>query len=472
MKKLTAISIAAMLLATVGAGCNSSTYVPPENTSASVAVYSFTLSADDSIMAGLDTVFFTIDLANARIFNADSLPVGTRVDALVPVIRVVENVSAATLTVKRDNDADTTFDYLSNPDDSIDFTHPVTLSLTSPSGAAKRDYTVQVNVHKMTSDSLEWARSDRRNLPSAFNVPTRQHTARTADAYYCLTQAGSSWSMASAEHPEADWTVAAPALPAGADINSFCATRNALYILADGILHTSPDGIAWTSTGLERHSLYGGYGDILVGNVKTPTGFETALYPGDTRIANPSKLPITGTSMPVNVRFDIASEELMLVTGGIVADGARSADTWGFDGRSWMKISTKPLPAALSGIAMVPFTTFRIIDVINVLRYSSMLAIGGTDGSTVSRTVYVSNDYGMAWAEGGSLIQLPDYMPAVHGAQAFVEDETLTASRATRPITEWQCPYIYLFGGTRPDGTLSNSIWRGTINRLTFKPLQ
>ena len=116
-----------------------------------------------------------------------------------------------------------------------------------------------------------------------------------------------------------------------------------------------------------------------------------------------------------------------------------------------MKISTKPLPAALSGIAMVPFTTFRIIDVINVLRYSSMLAIGGTDGSTVSRTVYVSNDYGMAWAEGGSLIQLPDYMPAVHGAQAFVEDETLTASRATRPITEWQCPYIYLFGGTRPD---------------------
>lgn len=46
------------------------------------------------------------------------------------------------------------------------------------------------------------------------------------------------------------------------------------------------------------------------------------------------------------------------------------------------------------------------------------------------------------------------------------------ASRAVKPIESWDCPYIYLFGGTDLTGTLNDSVWRGVLNRLTFKPLQ
>jgi hypothetical protein len=46
------------------------------------------------------------------------------------------------------------------------------------------------------------------------------------------------------------------------------------------------------------------------------------------------------------------------------------------------------------------------------------------------------------------------------------------ASRATAPITQWEVPYIYLFGGYDSEGYLYNSVWRGVINRLSFKPLQ
>ena len=112
-----------------------------------------------------------------------------------------------------------------------------------------------------------------------------------------------------------------------------------------------------------------------------------------------------------------------------------------------------------------------------------MFAFGGTDGIKLNRTLYTSVDYGIKWNVGGQLLQLPDFIPSFYGAQAFVAESTLSvsrnsiwneyvSSRATAPITEWDCPYIYIFGGYDKDGNLNRSIWRGTINRLSFKPLQ
>lgn len=44
--------------------------------------------------------------------------------------------------------------------------------------------------------------------------------------------------------------------------------------------------------------------------------------------------------------------------------------------------------------------------------------------------------------------------------------------RATEAITSWECPYIYSFGGIKPDNTLQSTVWRAAINRLMFKPIQ
>jgi hypothetical protein len=41
----------------------------------------------------------------------------------------------------------------------------------------------------------------------------------------------------------------------------------------------------------------------------------------------------------------------------------------------------------------------------------------------------------------------------------------------TQAVTEWECPYIYLFGGEDTAGNTFNTIWRGVINRYTFKPI-
>jgi hypothetical protein len=105
----------------------------------------------------------------------------------------------------------------------------------------------------------------------------------------------------------------------------------------------------------------------------------------------------------------------------------------------------------------------------------------------------------MNWKEADDLLQLPDYVPAMYGSQTLIFSTTMTesarsslspwsyyaskelprywtittnSSRATTPITSWDCPYIYMFGGYDANGTLYDTLWRGVINRLTFKPLQ
>ena len=73
---------------------------PVEITYTSVAVTSFSIAKDDSILAGLDTVFFS-NLQRAQIFNADSLPFGTRTDKLVPKMTTLEGASEARFIMTR-----------------------------------------------------------------------------------------------------------------------------------------------------------------------------------------------------------------------------------------------------------------------------------------------------------------------------------------------------------------------------------
>lgn len=135
--------------------------------------------------------------------------------------------------------------------------------------------------------------------------------------------------------------------------------------------------------------------------------------------------------------------------------------------------------------------------------------MGGNDGKANNSTIYISDDCGMTWYEASKTLQLPDFMVALHDADAVVVDQTFTdadlnpaaigrgmaaqwtpielayrlpggaytsgfmsASRATEPISSWECPYIYSFGGIKPDNKLQSTVRRATINRLMFKPIQ
>ena len=74
-----------MLIAAVAAGltsCNTDSYYYTEANYTGAPVTSFSLKSNKDVLANLDSVFFSIDLVNGRIFNAEPLPKGTDITKL------------------------------------------------------------------------------------------------------------------------------------------------------------------------------------------------------------------------------------------------------------------------------------------------------------------------------------------------------------------------------------------------------
>ncbi|MDE6527990.1 MAG: hypothetical protein K2L78_02955, partial [Muribaculaceae bacterium] len=115
------------------------------------------------------------------------------------------------------------------------------------------------------------------------------------------------------------------------------------------------------------------------------------------------------------------------------------------------------------------------------------------------RDVYVARDMGITWQKGGQSLQLPKYIPSVYDADLVVSaiqmsaDASATAagwlempvegvhpyyarmmpkSRIVSATEQWECPYLYMFGGIEDDNNLQNAVWRGVVNHFTFRPLE
>lgn len=460
-----------------------------------LSVTSFKLNQDDSVLAHLDTVFFSIDLTNARIFNADSLPKGTDIHALTVSIGL-PTVSRAMIYFDGKEGRDSV-DYLENSTDTIDFSRgPATLSITTYDGQLSRDYSIGINVHLQDPDSLAWGSTAMRALPSALDAPKSARMVELDGTFYCLTDSASGASIASASNIEGDWTSKSTTLPQGADINSLTAAPSGLYITdSSHRLHNSTDGgLTWTATGASMSHIYGAYGDEVIGCLRRADGSYVQIsYPSATDSATatalPEGCPVEGTSALMVYSTEWSYELTAITTGGRSADGTPTGASWGYDGRRWMNVSLAP-GAARSGMSVVAYTGYRNEGFWDVKPYEVFLAFGGmTADGKVSNEMWISFDRGLHWTQGRESIQLPEFIPALHGASAIVADQTLTSTMLSSrsrlwkdypdaPLpsrasidTSWTCPYIYIAGGYTASGALSPSIWRGAINRLTYRPL-
>lgn len=472
-----------------------------------VAVQAFSLEKNDSVIAHLDSVFFAIDLNNAVIYNPDSLPLGTNVEKLVLKITLPTVNSATLIEAAAPGGKAREIDYVATPKDSINFTYGnAKLKIESYDKKVTREYVIKVNVHKMVPDSLYWNRLATRQLPAAVGTVTAEKAVKLGDRVYCLICGGDGEKMAVSENPGDDfWEVTDAHLPASARVETLTAAGGSLYLLDDdGALFSSADGTAWTACGQVFHWLYGDYNGQLLASRNDGGDWVTVTYPAMTVTdVDDTAFPVEATSTMLTFETKWATNPTSIFIGGRTASGSLSADTWGYDGTTWAVVSSLSLPEGVESPVLVPYFSYTSDNVKwTATRYSVLLAWGGlqADGS-VSKTLYISYDNGIRWRKADDLLQLPSYIPAIYDAQAIVMPSILTASRAmtdgswepipsrripawlmvetpgmmsraVSPITEWECPYIYLFGGRDASGVLQNTIWRGVINRLTFKPLQ
>ena len=136
--------------------------------------------------AGKDTVYkktitgsnylFHIDQVNHRIYNTDSLPIGTDVSR---VVCSISSASSSLVTIK-DVDSDTVRVY--NSTDSIDFTTPREFLVYSSDGNGYTKYTINVNAHQEEEYKLTWQRMD--DATPWPSTPNTQH--QTPNTYQII----------------------------------------------------------------------------------------------------------------------------------------------------------------------------------------------------------------------------------------------------------------------------------------------
>lgn len=503
------------LMALLSTSCNSKSDDEQEGQNisyTSTVISSFSLVEDEEVLRNLNTVFFTIDLDNALIFNAQPLPKGTKVSSLGVTIGTGV-LSAINISYIDDNGATQTIDYMADSSAKINFSHgPATVTVTSGDGNHTRSYKITVNVYDVDADLLAWDDASRAELPTNLGIDNvkaakavdynGQPLVLTSDGQGALCIA----TCADIDNPQ--WTYTIPVMPYNTpdgrvDVSTLTVCGDNLYMTAgDNLLLTSSDGgRQWGVADSPMTYIYGTYGDRLLGNLKDASGnYSLVEYPSGTTSAMPAGFPVSGTSQMLAYEKLWMESPISMMMGGTLADGSLTDACWAYDGTTWCNIAVTPAPKR-TGVTLVPYFVYRTASTSWVTtKLTAFLAMGGTNpDGTLSKEVYVSTDFGAHWLKADAPLQLPDALPAFTGASGLVYSQTMSVDRPSTsaweavasnemplwisrnyikdetgvtPITEWECPYIYLIGGHGADGAIDKNIWRGVINRLKFKPLQ
>jgi hypothetical protein len=495
MKKYLSIYLTlAMALAISLLSCNKDDNSTDTSTSsydvystASTLVSTFNLKANTKIMNNLDSVKFTIDQDRGIIYNADSLPRGTRINALLVEMTCASTVASKEFIIKNGTVLrDTTINYTTSSTDSIDFTGDVTLRITSGNKLNVRDYKVLVNVHKQDVDTIVWNASRRRDLPNVSSTLNASKTVMQGVNFLCLVDDNGSFVLSQSEDPAAGtWSKTVLSLPFTPQIASFTATTDALYMLdTNGQLFKSTDmGANWTDCGVAWTTIIGAYGDILLGIVPDGIGgfLGAEIVDGTAYIrALKDGFPISGMSQLVMANNEWTSSQQAMFVGGVLADGTMTNKVWGFDGKHWAPISNDNVLPAMRDAVLFPYYTMvkRSTGATYDKKVTWMIMGGKLSNGKLNTTSYISRNQGINWSVGESCVQQPAHMPAFYGAQVYPFSRTITGSTLmaytpghVTPVTEWDCRYLYLFGGYGSNGTALNSVWEGVLTGLTFKPV-
>ena len=497
----------AMLVASFAVSCDSTKDELEEAAANNVvsnntAITSFSLKADEDVLLNLDSVFFSIDLVNKRIYNADSLPKGTDVSGLLISLKH-SGASVEVVQIGGTVRPDTVFTFGSTETDTIDFTGNVGLRVKAADGT-EAYYYVKVNVHNQEPDSLYWNQLARRDLPYAEGeVLAQKAVVYKGKAYVLVNSVNAGLVLSCNDNPYYNrWEKVDAQFGFEPNVSTLEATGDALYILDNnGALYTSVDGESWSACGVIWCTMIGGYTDRVLGLQKNGSAYMHDEYPrkaGFTSTEVDIDFPVSEASQFTYSELEWGTEPQGFILGGITSDGKYRGDVWAYDGKGWSMIRSKALPS-LAGMTVFQYINYeKEAETTTYITHRAWFAVGGRNAKGVMNSnVYISRHQGLYWSKADQLLQMPDYIEPRCGAQAYVFDTTLTRSgdtdgwtpmpskqlpkwaridlplstRAAQNVSSWDCPYIYLFGGVNEDGAVCNEVWRGVLNRLTFRPI-
>lgn len=378
-----------------------------------------------------------IDQLNNRIYNADSLPVGTHVEKTV---FSSFNASGTVLIKSLQTDADTMFTIT----DSTDCSVPRQLTVYSPDGLTRRTYRLEVNVHKEEGDSFRWNRVCTANADLA-RLEAGHHALAAGGQLYVFGRAdGQTLCLQAATERPDEWTAATE--PEGLDVQSVLYFKERFFALVDGQICSSPDAVDWTPCGAnlaptalvaagtaQLFALAGGrFYSSADGTTWTADGAD-----------NTAQLPaLTAAGTRVASVTDALMEDIVVV-GRNAADEPvvwrRNIDLTGAGTFDWYF-----LPAIADYTNNCPALTD-----ISIATYDGGTLLTGRDAAGRVAPLYWSQDNGRTWKTDELTSPLTDESAATN-LSATTDDEG----------------FIWLIAGG------SGEVWRGRHNRLGWSTPQ
>jgi hypothetical protein len=396
-----------------------------------------------------------IDHIKGEIYNPDSLPVRTIPSKILLNLSFKNNSSGVLETMeKKDSFAKTYY-----ATDTLDFSKPRKIRVTSSDKAHSKDYTIDVRIHKVGVDSLKWTRMNVCDAIKGKKLITLKalssddafyllaaDTTVVATNLYCSVQVlkttdGNTWST---EYNPAPTKITVPF--AQFKRPTMAVYKNKVYLLYDGQLRCSDD---WTiNKPCNLRAILGGFEDLFYG-VNDQKNIEVAIG-GNPMAASfvpdgMEEMPyVVGDSLPYNDYNFIATNLLTDPSMGraiILANkenDAKNIKAPNVDKAViWSKI-IDDVPQDWCFMTPAWNNHYKVLPRMAYLSATSYAdGIIATGGYPNVRKLYFSNDWGTTWVTKDT-IKLP---AGFQGAAqvAIVADDT----------------YIYLIDGS------NGEIWRG-----------
>lgn len=386
----------------------------------------------------------TVDQRNLLIYNEDSLPKNTRVSAILATI----NAEGYVMYRPAGNSEAEWVSYSAT--DSIDFSTPLSLVVTSSDGTARREYTLKVNVHRQDGDEFVW-----KKMPSAdvLQGMEQMKAVGMADRLLVLGHVDGEVRLASMVLPYGlEWTSHVVTGCEGADVASLQRLGDKLYMNTNGgQVLCSTDGQDWETVGtapVERLIAAGSNCLYAMGQGQILRSADGRDWIPETMDAGASWLPVQDIAS-VCYRQTNGNDRLLLMGNRDVELFAADTATvvWGKywnrfqmeENSGWMFFNASP-----DNRYLCP----RLKD-LSVIHYDNMLiACGGAsiDGKHAALDAfYISLDNGITWKTDETLMPPSELKGTGWPIVVSVDVDS----------------FVWLICGTE--------VWRGRLNRLGFE---
>lgn len=370
-----------------------------------------------------------IDQVENRIYNGDSLPVGTDVTR-VTFQRFATVGTAAIRSLV--SGTDTTF----SATDSTDFSRERLVTIYSSDGTARREYRISINVHREEADSFRWAR------PVATNeyLPWLTYMRAAVKDGYLYIFAREREQKVLLKAPTSDPSAMTRTPLSGRDApdpSTIVAMGGSFYGLLNGVPARTEDGIMWMplNTTFRPDAL------VAAGSRTLYALSDGQLYASadgiswtEEELDEPDRFPTEQFAWAViPSRTDPTFEDVLLVgrRDGEVVVWKRNIDLTGGEQFAWNYYPT---------MADNPYNCPQLTDA-TLIAYDEGAVLCGLDADGNMAPLYMSRDGGRTWKDDD--VPRPD-----------------AAKPVTLAVTTDADNYIWIVcAGT-------GEVWRGRFNRL------